>query len=323
MQAGVVESANLQPEAPVNVHKNARLTPAGRHAVVTAILGGASVATVARGAACSVRTCWKWVARYRAGGPEALADRSSRPHRLAQLPRHQRRAMLRGRERRRWSSTRIAQETGIALSTVIHFLRRHGLQRLPRLEPPRTIRRYEMPAPGDLLHVDTKKLGRIGRVGHRIHGDRTTRVRGIGWEALHVAIDAYSRVVYAEVLPDEREATTVGFLARALAWYAALGVHVRAVLTDNGSAYRSRRVAALFAAERITHKRTRPYTPRTNGKVERVIQTLLREWAYVRPYPSSQRRTEWLARYLATYNEDRGHSALNYLPPMLHLAAAL
>jgi transposase InsO family protein len=306
----------------VNVHKNARLTPAGRLAVVTAILGGASPLVVARGAACSVRTCWKWVARYRAGGPPALADRSSRPHRPRQLPRPQRRAILRGRARRRWSSTRIAQETGIPLSTVIHFLRRHGLQRLPRLEPPRVIRRYEMNAPGELLHVDTKKLGRIGRVGHRIHGDRTTRARGIGWEALHVAIDAYSRVVYAEVLPDERQGTTVGFLARALAWYAALGVRVRAVLTDNGSAYRSRPVAALFAAERITHKRTRPYTPRTNGKVERVIQTLLREWAYVRPYPSSQRRTEWLARYLTTYNEARGHSALNYLPPMLHLAAA-
>ncbi len=322
MQAGVVESANLQPEAPVNVHKNARLTPAGRLAVATAILAGQPAAAVARGASCSVRTCWKWVARYRRGGAAALADRSSRPHRLTQLPRPRRRAILRGRARR-WSSTRIAQETGVALSTVIHFLRRHGLHRLPRLEPPRAVRRYEMRAPGDLLHVDTKKLGRIGRVGHRIHGDRTTRVRGIGWEALHVAIDAYSRVVYAEVLPDERQGTTVGFLARALAWYAALGIRVRAVLTDNGSAYRSRPVAALFAAERITHKRTRPYTPRTNGKVERVIQTLLREWAYVRPYPSSRVRTEWLARYLNTYNEVRGHSALNYLPPMLHLAAAL
>lgn len=307
----------------MNIHKNARLTVAGRRAVVAAVLAGHRAIGVAHEVRCSVRTVWKWVARFRVGGAEALGDRSSRPHRLGtRLPRYRHRQILRGRQRR-WSSTRIAQETGVALSTVIHLLRRHGLQRLPRLEPPRAIRRYEMAAPGELLHVDTKTLGRIGRVGHRIHGDRRTRVRGIGWEAVHVAIDAYSRVMYAEVLPDERPTTTAAFLARAIAWYAALGVRVQAVLTDNGNPYRSRRVAQLFASERIEHKRTRPYTPRTNGKVERVIQTLLREWAYVRPYPSSHRRTEWLARYLRTYNEERGHSALNYLPPMLHLAAAL
>lgn len=307
----------------MNIHKNARLTVVGRRAVAVAVLSGIPAPEVARGARCSVRTVWKWVGRYRHGGEAALMDRSSRPHRLGtRLPRYRHRQILRARHRR-WSTTRIAQETGIALSTIIHLVRRHGLQRLPSLEPPRAIRRYEMAAPGELLHVDTKKLGRIGRVGHRIHGDRRTRVRGIGWEALHVAIDAYSRVVYAEVLPDERATTAAAFLSRALAWYAALGVRVRAVLTDNGSCYRSRAVQALFRHEQIHHKRTRPYTPRTNGKVERVIQTLLREWAYVRPYPSSDKRTEWLARYLTTYNEVRCHSALNYLPPMLHLAAAL
>lgn len=307
----------------MNIHKNARLTVGGRRAVVAAVLAGQAAAAVARGASCSVRTVWKWVARFRAEGEAGLVDRSSRPHRLGtRLPRHRHRQILRGRHRR-WSTTRIAQETGVALSTVIHLVRRHGLQRLPRLEPPRDIRRYEMSAPGELLHVDTKKLGRIGRVGHRIHGDRRTRVRGIGWEALHVAIDAYSRVMYAEVLPTERTSDAAAFLARAIAWYAALGVPIRAVLTDNGACYRSRAVRAFFQQQGILHKRTRPYTPRTNGKVERVIQTLLREWAYARPYPSSQCRTEWLARYLTTYNEVRTHSALNYLPPMLHLAAAL
>lgn len=307
----------------MNIHKNARLTVAGRRAVAAAVLSGTPAPEVARGARCSTRTVWKWVARYRDGGEAALLDRSSRPHRLGtRLPRYRHRQILRARHRR-WSTTRIAQETGVALSTITHLVRRHGLQRLPQLEPPRAIRRYEMAAPGELLHVDTKKLGRIGRVGHRIHGDRRIRVRGIGWEALHVAIDAYSRVVYAEVLPDERATTAAAFLSRALAWYAALGVRIRAVLTDNGSCYRSRAVQALFRHEQILHKRTRPYTPRTNGKVERVIQTLLREWAYVRPYPSSDKRTEWLARYLTTYNEVRCHSALNYLPPMLHLAAAL
>lgn len=307
----------------MNIHKNARLTVAGRRAVVLAVLSGSRAAEVARGARCSIRTVWKWVARFRVGGDAALRDRSSRPHRFGtRLPRHRHRQILRAR-RRRWSTTRIAEETGIALSTIIHLVRRHGLQRLPRLEPPRAIRRYEMSRPGELLHVDTKKLGRIGRIGHRIHGDRRTRVRGIGWEALHVAIDAYSRVVYAEILPDERATTAAAFLARATAWYAALGVPIHAVLTDNGSCYRSHAVQALFRRERIEHKRTRPYTPRTNGKVERVIQTLLREWAYVRPYPSSQRRTEWLARYLTTYNEVRIHSAINYVPPMLRLAQAL
>lgn len=307
----------------MNIHKNARLTIAGRRGVVVAVLAGTPVSEVARGARCSTRTIWKWVARFRDGGEAALRDRSSRPHRLGtRLPRYRHRQILRAR-RRRWSTTRIAQETGVALSTIIHLVRRHGLQRLPRLEPPRTVCRYEMSCPGELLHVDTKKLGRIGRIGHRIHGDRRTRVRGIGWEALHVAIDAYSRVVYAEVLPDERAATTAAFLARAIAWYAALGVRIRAVLTDNGACYRSHVVRRLLQHEQITHKRTRPYTPRTNGKVERMIQTLLREWAYVRPYHSSQRRTEWLARYLRTYNEVRCHSALNYLPPLLHLAAAL
>lgn len=307
----------------MNIHKNARLTIAGRRAVVMAVLAGHPAAHVATGAGCSVRTVWKWVGRFREGGDASLGDRSSRPQRLGtRLPRARHRQILRGR-RRRWSSTRIAQETGIPLSTVIHLLRRHGLQRLPSLEPPRAIHRYEMSAPGELLHVDTKKLGRIGRVGHRIHGDRRTRVRGIGWEVVHVAIDAYSRVAYAEVLPDERATTTVGFFARALAWYAALGVRVRAVLTDNGSCYRSHAVRTFLRREAIQHKHTRPYTPRTNGKVERMIQTLLREWAYARPYPNSERRTEWLARYLTTYNEARSHSALNYLPPLLYLAAAL
>ena len=307
----------------MNIHKNARLTVVGRQAAVAAVLAGHRATDVAREVRCSARTVWKWVARFRADGVEALGDRSSRPHRLGtRLPRYRHRQILRGRARR-WSSTRIAQETGVALSTVIHLLRRHGLQRLSRLEPPRAVHRYEMAAPGELLHVDTKSLGRIGRVGHRIHSDRRKRVRGIGWEAFHVAVDAYSRVVYAEVLPDERATTAAAFLARAIAWYAALGVRIQAVLTDNGSCYRSHAVRRFFERERIQHKRTLPYTPRTNGKVERMIQTLLREWAYVRPYPSSQRQTEWLARYLITYNTSRGHSAINFLPPMLHLAAAL
>ena len=180
--------------------------------------------------------------------------------------------------------------------------------------------RQEWPCPGDLLHVDIKKLGKIGRIGYRVRGDSRTRVRGIGWEYVHVAIDDGSRVACAEIQRDETSATTAAFLQRALVWYATLGVTVRALLSDNGSAYRSRGVAALLVAHGVAHRFTRPYTPRTNGKAERFIQTLLREWAYVRPYPSSYRRAQWLDRYLDHYNHARAHSSLTYLPPMLRLA---
>ena len=180
--------------------------------------------------------------------------------------------------------------------------------------------RQEWPCPGDLLHVDIKKLGKIGRIGYRVRGDSRTRVRGIGWEYVHVAIDDGSRVACAEIQRDETSATTAAFLQRALAWYATLGVTVRALLSDYGSAYRSRRVVARLAAHCVAHRFTRPYTPRTNGKAERLIQTLLREWANVRPYPSSYRRAQWLDRYLDHHNHACAHSRLNYLPPMLRSA---
>jgi transposase InsO family protein len=290
--------------------------------VVTRRLAGESAAAIAAAVGCSARTVWKWWRRYQDGGWAALADRSARPQRVGrQLPRRQRRQILKARAKR-WSSTRIAHHDGIALSTVITRLRQAGLQRLPRLAPPPVVRRYAMRRPGELLHVDIKQLGKIGRVGHRITGDRRLRSRGIGWAYVHVAIDAYRRVVYAEVLADERGPTAAAVLARALAWYAARGVRVRAVLTDNGACYCSTAWAAAIRAGRLQQNRTRPYPPRTNGKVERVIRTLVPEWAYARPYPSSRRRTEWLPRYLHEYHHARAHSALHSLPPMLHLAQA-
>jgi transposase InsO family protein len=269
----------------------------------------------------SVRTIWKWVARVRAEGTEATTDRSSRPHRLAhRLPRHRRRQIVRARQRR-WSSLRIAQHYQLPVSTVVTLLRRVGLNRLPRLEPPRPVERYERRRPGTLVHVDVKKLGKIGRVGHRINGDRRRRQRGVGWEYVHVAIDDCTRWGYAEVLGDEQATTTAGFLERAVAWFAALGVQVRRLLSDNGGNYRSHLVAACCRRHRIKHRFTRPYRPQTNGKAERFIRTLLTEWAYAAAYRTSAYRTSALARYLRFYNTERRHTALKFQTPLQRLAA--
>lgn len=307
----------------MNSHKNARLTPAGRLLLVQALQGGEPVARVARRYALSARTVWKWWGRYRALGAAGLVDRSSRPHRLArQLPRARRRQIQRARARR-WSSLRIAQHYQVPLSTVVTVQRRLGLNRLRRLEPPRPVVRYEKARPGELVHVDVKKLGRIGRIGHRIHGDRRRRVRGIGWEYVHVALDDCTRLGYAEVLPDEQGPTTAAFLRRAVLWFEQHGVRVQALLSDNGGNYRSRVVAALLQTLRIPHRWTRPYRPQTNGKAERFIRTLLHEWAYADPFPSSARRTAALFGYLRFYNRARRHSALQYQTPAQRLAERL
>ena len=302
----------------MNIHKNARLTPAGRLRALARIVAGEPVATVAAALDVSRQTLYKWRRR-----PTELEDRSSRPRRSpTQLRRHQRRQILR-RRRQRWSSLRIAQYYGLPLSTVGTLLRREGLGRLARLEPPRRIVRYERDRPGELVHLDVKKLGRIGRVGHRIHGDKTTRVRGIGWEYVHVAIDDHSRLAYAEVLTDETGATAAGFLARAVAWYAALGIVVERLLTDNGSCYRSLPFAEQALALGISQRFTRPYRPQTNGKAERFIRTLLGEWAYRRAYGRSHWRTRALRPYLSFYNTERRHSALGGRPPASRLPPSL
>jgi transposase InsO family protein len=223
--------------------------------------------------------------------------------------------------RQRWTAAAIAEALQLSASTVARLLRRQGLARLRALDPPVPVQRYQWARPGDLLHLDVKKLGRIGRVGHRISGDRRTRVRGIGWQYVHVAIDDASRLAYVEVLPDEGEATTTQFLWCARAWFRRHGIRVRRVLTDNGPAYRSARFARLCGSTGLRHLRTRPYTPRTNGKAERFIQTLLREWAYRRAYPSSQQRTEALPAWLYYYNWERGHGALHGRPPRSCLMA--
>jgi transposase InsO family protein len=308
----------------VNTHKNARLTYARRVDLARrAAAPDANVSALGREFGVSRLTVHKWRRRFQAGGVAALRDRSSRPrccpHRLARSKRRQ----IARRRRQRWSSVRIAQYYELPIATVVRENRRLGLAHLPSLEPPRPVHRYERRRPGTLVHLDIKKLGKIGRVGHRIHGDRRRATRGIGWEYVHVAIDDCTRYGFAEVLASEDGPTTAGFLARATAHFAALGIRVQRILTDNGGAYRSEGFATVRRAHRIKHRWTRPYRPQTNGKAERFIRTLLHEWAYAQSYGRSCYRTTALPKYLRFYNTERRHTALGFTTPAARLAARL
>jgi transposase InsO family protein len=264
----------------------------------------------------ATRTAFKWLARYRSGGYAALRDRSSRPRRLARLTEEARAQLVIRLRRSRMTGLQIARRLRMPRSTVAAILKRAGLARLRDLEPPQPVVRYERDRPGELIHLDIKKLGRIERIGHRITGDRTSRSRGAGWEYVHIAIDDASRLAYVEVLANEQAETTAAFLRRALAYYRCHGIRVERVMTDNGSAYVSHLFAQLCTQSQLRHVRTRPYTPRTNGKAERFIQTLLREWAYVRPYATSRRRTAALPCWLHHYNHRRPHGSLNGQAPI-------
>ncbi len=308
----------------MNVHKNAKLTPAGRADLVKRVLiEDQSVVGVSRSMGVSTRTVRKWVKRYQAEGERGLLDRSSRPH---HSPRQLAKKLVRQIERlrrRRWTGLEIAAELKLAVSTVSLWLRRLGLGLLKNLEPKPVVVRYEKKRPGELVHLDTKKLGRIQGVGHRIHGNRRRRSRGIGWEFLHVCVDDATRVAYAEVLPDERAVTATGFLERALAWFRDRDVLVERVMTDNGSCYRSHRFRQAVAAHGARQIYTRPYRPQTNGKAERFIQTAKRGWAYKRAYRSSPVRARMLPAFLDRYNRRRPHRALGNATPLSRLEALM
>jgi transposase InsO family protein len=266
-----------------------------------------------------VRTACKWLARWRAGGERALHDRSSAPARSPRrLPLEVTAAIERLR-RQRLSGQQIARRLQRPCSTVGLVLRRLGLGRLAALEPRPPVIRYQRASPGELVHIDTKKLGRIDGIGHRITGDRRDTRRGAGWEILHVAIDDAARLAYSEILPDERKASAIAFLDRALAWFARHRVRIERVMTDNGSAYRSHAFRRACADAGLRHLRTRPYTPRTNGKAERFIQTCLREWAYARPYASSSERSHAIDPWLHHYNHHRPHAGLSAATPAARL----
>lgn len=307
----------------MDVHKNAQTTPRSRAEIVRRVLSERQrPAAVATAMGVTERTVRKWVARYHAQGTAGLVDRSCRPRRCPTTTPQLLAKWVVQLRRQRWTGAQIAEALHLSPSTVARLLRRQGLARLRQLEPPVPVRRYEWTQAGALLHLDIKKLGRIGRVGHRITGDRRSRVRGIGWEFVPVAIDDASRLAYVEVLPDETGATTTKFLWRALAWFRRHGIRIRRLLTDNGAGYWAAAFARLCRSARLRHLRTRPYTPRTNGKAERFIQTLLREWAYRRPYATSQQRREALPAWLYYYNRHRGHGALHGRPPISFLATA-
>ena len=308
----------------MNVHKNAKLTPSGRALLVERVLfEHQSVGGVSRSLGVSRATVRKWVGRYRGGGRKALEDRSSRP-RLSprRLP-----AGVVGRierlRRRRYTGLRIAEELRLAVSTVGLWLRRLGLGRLKDLEPKPVVVRYEKKRPGELLHVDIKKLGRIQGVGHRVHGDRRRCSRGVGWEFLHVCVDDATRVAYGEVLGDEKGDTAAGFLERAIRWFRGQDVIVERVMSDNGSCYVSHRFRRALKALGARHVRTRPYRPQTNGKAERFIQTAQREWAYARAYRTSTIRTLALEGFLNRYNRRRPHRALGNQAPLSRLEALM
>ena len=300
----------------MRLHRNARLTPAGRRLLCERVKDeGWTVQAAAEAAGCSGRTAYKWLRRYRCEGVAGLEDRSSRPRCIHATPASAIKAIEKLR-RLRFTSTRIAEALHMAVSTVCAVLGRLGLGRLSALEPPEPPNRYCRRHPGELIHIDVKKLGRFNIPGHRVTGRGPGHHnRRVGWEAVHVCVDDATRLAYVEILDNELGATSTGFLARAVAWFASKGVVVQRVMTDNGAPFRSRAWAAWCREHQVRHLRTRPYRPRTNGKAERFIQTMLREWAYTATYQSSQDRTLALTPWLGYYNHQRPHSALGHKAP--------
>ena len=301
----------------MNVHKNARSMPFSRELLVRRVLEqGWTPLEAARAAGVSKRTAYKWLRRFGDEGPQGLRDRTSRTHHQPNaLPSEWCDLVVYLRQFRQPARV-IGQQLGIARSTVSAVLARHGLGPQSALEPPRPLCRYERRQPGDLLHLDTKKLGRFWRPGYRVTGSHKGRCRGAGWDVVHVAIDDHSRLAYAEVLDNERPHSCVGFLRRALAWFAQQGIVVKRLLTDNGNGYLSHQFRDACQELRLRHLRTRPRRPQTNGKAERFIQTMLREWAYGRLYDTSTLRAQQLPRWLHYYNCFRPHSSISNLPPI-------
>jgi transposase InsO family protein len=307
----------------VKLHRNAKTTPHMRALLVHRVQTLQwSVAAATGAAGVAIRTGYEWLARHRHGGTLALQDRSSQPRRQ---PRRTSPAIVEAilaSRRERLTAWAIAVRLQVPRSTVARILARHGLNRLRSLEPAAPVIRYERTRPGELVHLDIKPLARILRVGHRIHGDRRQIVYGAGYEYAHVAIDDHSRVAYVEVLPDQRGTTTAGFLRRTTRWFARRGVRIERVLTDNGSAYISDAFHHVAQAAQIRLIKSRPHHPQTNGKAERFIQTMRREWAYAVPYLHSWKRTRALKPWLRVYNTLRRHSALGYQPPCIRFPRA-
>jgi transposase InsO family protein len=306
----------------VEIHGNARLLPRQRALLCERVrLEGWTVSDAAEAFGVSERTVYRWLARWAAG--EAMTDRSSAPRSRPTRTPAATEALIEELRRRRGTAPRIAAELRMPCSTVCAVLKRIGLNRLWRLEPPEPPNRYCRRHPGELIHVDVKKLGKFNRAGLPAHLRRGGYAAntGAGWEFCHVAIDDTTRLAYVEILDDEKGPTCVAFLRRAIGYFTAHGITVERVMTDNGTGYRSKAHAAAIAELDVKHLRTQPYRPRTNGKAERFIQTLQREWAYAISYESSWQRRRALMPWLSYYNKHRPHSALGHKTPASQLNA--
>jgi transposase InsO family protein len=310
----------------MDTHKNASLTPKGRETMVRSVVeGGLSKATAARQFNTTPKTVSKWVKRFHEQGVDGLRDRSSRPLSSPDQTGPATCAAIEALRRQRHTAKHIAAEVGVSPATVSRVLHRLGLNRLQALEPADPVRRYEREHPGELIHIDIKKLGKFNQIGHRITGERTgqsnlrSRGQGPGWEYVHVCVDDASRIAFSRVMKDEKKSSAVAFLRAAVAYYASLGVKVERVMTDNGSCYRSRAFAKACKKLGLKHIRTKPYTPKTNGKAERFIQTSLREWAYARAYNTSRERAADLPRWLHHYNWHRPHGSIKSTTPISRL----
>lgn len=305
----------------MNVHKNARLTPLGRERLVGMIAGGMTLCEAGAVCGCSAKTASKWWRRFEREGRTGLLDRTSRPHSLRNPTSEAVAEQIIALRRQRLTGAHIAAKTGVSPATVSRVLRRAGLSRLRDLDPAAPVRRYERDHPGELIHLDIKRLGKFERTGHRITGDRTgqSNNRGVGWEYVHVCVDDASRLSFTEIHPDEKAVSAIAHLKAAVTWYASMGVKVARVMTDNGSCYKSHAFKAACAELGLRHIRTKPYTPKTNGKAERFIQTALREWAYARAYQTSDQRAADLPVWTHLYNWHRPHKALKSKPPISRL----
>ena len=313
----------------MNLHRNSRLTPRGRRLLVERVCQRQiPLSAAAEAAGISTRTACKWVARYRQEGLPGLEDRSSAPHRVPRRTTEDRVVAIAALRRVRMTAAEISELLEMPLSTVSAVLLRIGLGKRSRLEPREPANRYQRDRPGELVHIDVKKLGRIDCIGHRITGSKTSQDarsgwrgsrRAIGWEYVHVCVDDATRLAYAEVLPDEKGITVSGFLRRAVAFYASHGIRIERVMTDNGAGYRSIVHALACRTLGLRHLRTQPYRPRTNGKAERSIRTMLGGWAYGAIYGTSAERTRALPGWLDHYNRRRPHRSLNRQPPLTRL----
>jgi transposase InsO family protein len=304
----------------MDIHENARLTPHGREHIVRLVQSGQTPEAAAQAAGVCPRTARKWIDRYRREGLKGLRDRSSRPHRLRSPTPQIVIDRIEALRRQRMTGKQIAKEVDVSAATVSRVLRRLGLSTLKALEPAEPVRRYEREQPGELIHIDIKKLGRFVRPGHRITHDRQKgESRGAGHEFVHVAIDDASRLAFSQIRRDQKKESAIAFLNDVVTYYRSLGLKITGIMTDNGSCYRAKAFAKACKKLGLQHIFTKPYRPQTNGKAERFIQTALREWAYARTYDTSDQRAKDLPIWLHHYNWHRPHGSLESKPPISRL----